>query len=393
MKPKFRQKLLGKLNWLDPERVQDYFSQLAREKGFFEAVFDSLAEGIIVTNPEGRISYLNQAATELLGVPQETALGLLLRRYLPDLKWDADGNGQPRAFSREIEVFYPKQRYLHLHALPLTAAGGGTVLILRDVTGARKQTADTIATERNEAVSLLAAGVAHEIGNPLNSLNIHLQLLDREARDLPPDKRASFKESVRVAKDEVARLDKIITDFLRAARPTPPRMTLESLNAVIEDTLQFMSAEIQSAGVTAEANLSRGLPRVWLDHDQMKQVFINLIKNALQAMKPGGKLTVATERTEEFVMVIVTDTGAGIPPNLIGKIFEPYESTKQGGSGLGLMIVRRIVQQHGGGIDVDSVVGKGTVFRVRLPTREKRARVLEAPAVTSAIQLAASEGN
>lgn len=384
---------MGKLNWLDAERMQDYFGQIASEKGFFEAVFNSLAEGIIVTDAAGRISYLNEAATELLGVPQETALGLALRRYLPDLKWDAAGNGKPRVFSREIEVFYPQPRFLHLYAVPLTAAGGGMVLILRDVTAARKQSADAIASERNQAVSLLAAGVAHEIGNPLNSLTIHLQLLDREARDLPAEKRAAFKESVRVARAEVARLDKIVADFLRAARPAPPRMALESLNAVVEETLQFMSAEIQDAGIAAEANLSRGLPRVWFDHDQMKQVFINLIKNALQAMKPGGRLTVATERAEDCVLVSVSDTGAGIPPNLIGKIFEPYESTKKGGSGLGLMIVRRIVQQHGGAMDVDSVVGKGTVFRLRLPTREKRARVLEAPPVPAAKVLEASVGS
>ena len=388
MKTKFREKLLGKLNWLDTERVQDYFGQLAQEKGFLEAVFHSLNEGVIVTNAGGRITYLNQAATELLGVPSDTAIGLPLGRYLPDLKWDAAGNGQPRAFSREIEVFYPRQRYLHLHAVPLTTADGGAVLILRDVTAARKQNADAITQERNEAVSLLAAGVAHEIGNPLNSLHIHLQLLDRELRHLPAEKRATLKESVRVAKAEVARLDTIISDFLRAARPAPVRLEPASVNAVVEETLQFMAAEIQSAGIAAEVNLTRGLPRVWLDHDQMKQVFINLIKNALQAMKPGGKLAVATERTGDYVTVSVTDTGAGIPPNLIGKIFEPYESTKQGGSGLGLMIVRRIVQQHGGAIDVDSAVGKGTVFRVRLPTREKRARVLEA-ASPAARQLAA----
>ena len=392
MKPKFRQKLLGKLNWLDTERVQDYFGQLAQEKGFLEAVFHSLNEGVIVTNASGRITYLNHAATELLGVPQDTALGLPLGRYLPDLKWDAAGNGQPRTFSREVEVFYPRQRYLHLHAVPLTTADGGAVLILRDVTAARKQTADAITQERNEAVSLLAAGVAHEIGNPLNSLHIHLQLLDRQLRQAPADKRASLQESVRVAMAEVSRLDAIISDFLRAARPAPPRLEPASVNAVVEETLQFMSPEIQKAGITAEANLTRGLPRVWLDHDQMKQVFINLIKNALQAMKPGGKLTVATERTADYVTVSVTDTGAGIPPNLIGRIFEPYESTRQGGSGLGLMIVRRIVQQHDGAIDVDSAVGKGTAFRVRLPTRERRARVLES-AATTAKQLAPPDQN
>jgi len=233
-------------------------------------------------------------------------------------------------------------------------------------------------------VSLLAAGVAHEIGNRITPLRLHLQLLDRNLRHLPAGKRAPLQELLDVALTESNWLDKIIKDFLRAARPAPPRMALESLNAVVEETLRFMSGEIQSAGITAEANLSRGLPRLWLDHDQMKQVFINLIKNALQAMKPGGRLTVATERADNSVLVSVSDTGAGIPPHLIGKIFEPYESTKKGGSGLGLMIVRRIVQQHGGAIDVDSVVGKGTVFRLRLPTREKLARVLESPAAATA---------
>ncbi|MBI5397288.1 MAG: PAS domain-containing protein [Verrucomicrobia bacterium] len=379
MKQKFHQKLLGKLNWLDAESVQGYFSQLAREHGFLEAVFNSLHEGVIVTNDEGRISYLNQAATELLGVPRDTALGLPLGRYLPDLKWDADGASRPRAFSRELEVFYPRQRYLHLYAVPLAGGGGaGAVLILRDVTESRKQAAETLESKRVEAMTLLAAGVAHEIGNPLNSLHIHLQLLERELRRLPEAPRASTQESLRVAKAEVARLDKIITQFLEAVRPTPVHMELQPVNAVVGETLEFMSGEIANAGVAVEAELARGLPRVWLDHDQMKQVFFNLIKNALEAMPRGGKLTVATEAAGNHVVISVADTGAGIPPDQIGRIFDPYRSTKPDGSGLGLMIVRRIVQEHGGALDVDSAVGKGTVFRVRLPVREKRVRVLEA---------------
>lgn len=384
MKQKFHQKLLGKLNWLDAESVQNYFSQLARERGFLEAVFNSLQEGVIVTNNEGRISYLNQAATELLGVPRDTALGLPLGRYLPDLKWDIGGGARPRVFSRELEVFYPRQRYLHLYAVPLGGGeAGGAALILRDVTESRKQAAETIESKRAEAMTLLAAGVAHEIGNPLNSLHIHLQLLDRELRRLPEEKRAPMQESLRVARAEVARLDKIISQFLEAVRPTPVHLELQPVNAVVEETLEFMSGELANAGVIVEAELARGLPRVWLDHDQMKQVFFNLIKNALEAMPAGGKLTVATQSAAGHVVVSVADTGAGIPPEQIGRIFDPYRSTKPDGSGLGLMVVRRIVQEHGGALDVDSAVGKGTVFRVRLPIREKRARLLESGRSTS----------
>jgi signal transduction histidine kinase len=192
-----------------------------------------------------------------------------------------------------------------------------------------------------------------------------------------------MQESLRVAKAEVARLDKIITQFLEAVRPTPVHLELQPVNAVVEETLEFMSGELANAGVTVEADLARGLPRVWLDHDQMKQVFFNLIKNALEAMPAGGKLNVATESAGGHVVISVADTGAGIPPEQIGRIFDPYRSTKPDGSGLGLMVVRRIVQEHGGALDVDSAVGKGTVLRVRLPIREKRARVLESGRPTS----------
>jgi len=395
MKPKFRERLLGKLKLLDTERVQGYFSQLASESGFLDTVFNSLHDGVIVINADGRIAYLNRAATELLGVPQDAALGLSLGRYLPDLNWSSNSGSRPRAFSREMAVSYPRPRYLHLHAVPLAAGadGRGAVLILRDVTESRRETAEAISAERNEALTLLAASVAHEIGNPLNSLHIHLQLLERELRGLPEEKRAPLRESLQVAKTEVARLDGIVSRFLRAARPLPVRLELEPINPVVEETLRFMGAEIEAASVTAEASLAHGLPRLWLDHDQMKQVLINLIKNALQAMTAGGKLTVGTERIEDSVVISVCDTGQGIASDEIGRIFEPYQGRRAGGMGLGLMIVRRIVQQHGGAIEVDSLVGRGTVFRIRLPTPEKRMRLLEAPATAAARQLAIAEAS
>jgi signal transduction histidine kinase len=198
-------------------------------------------------------------------------------------------------------------------------------------------------------------------------------------------------ESLQVAKTEVARLDGIVSRFLRAARPAPVHLELEPINPVVEETLRFMGAEIEAAGVTAEASLAHGLPRLWLDHDQMKQVLINLIKNALHAMTAGAKLTVTTERIEDSVVISVRDTGKGIPADEIGRIFDPYQSQRTGGMGLGLMIVRRIVQQHGGAIEVDSVVGRGTVFRIRLPTPEKRVRILEAAPGASTKQFDLSE--
>jgi signal transduction histidine kinase len=172
-----------------------------------------------------------------------------------------------------------------------------------------------------------------------------------------------------VAKGEINRLDYIITQFLQAIRPAQPQLQPASLNDVIRETLELLRPELENRGLRVEEKLDAKLPLAPIDTAQMKQVLVNLCKNAIQAMRRGGVLTLCTEGRDDGVCLVVADTGGGIPQEMLNRIFEPFYTTKKKGSGLGLMIVQRIVRDHGGRIQLESNVGQGTTFRIWLPFR------------------------
>jgi signal transduction histidine kinase len=177
---------------------------------------------------------------------------------------------------------------------------------------------------------------------------------------------------VGVAKGEIARLDYIITEFLQALRPSPPKKQFVSLNTVVEETLTLLRPELENRGLLVESSLSESLPPVQLDPGQMKQVLVNLLKNAMQATNKGGSITLSSGFTPDAVWLSVADTGSGIPPELLNQIFQPFYTTKQKGTGLGLMIVQRIVRDHDGRIELESKPGRGTTFKIWLPRHGPR---------------------
>jgi len=386
VKTSFLDKLIGRIDRVDPQSLQSFVLKLARERGFLETLFNTIQEGILVTDADGRITYFNHAAGELLGIHPERGTGEPLSRYLRELDWDkiwsADGHEWQKVVSRELEVFYPRHRFLSFYIVPFADEERdlvtGMAIILRDITETHQHTASAIESEKLSALTLLAAGVAHEIGNPLNSLNIHLQLLERDLKHLPEKQARPLRENLRVAREEIARLDGIINQFLRAVRPTRPDLQRADINDVIRDTLALLDGEINDRQILVERELADHLPKLLLDSAQMKQAFYNVFRNALQAMSAGGILRIRTEAGDSAVVVTFSDTGHGIAPEQIGRIFEPYYTTKKQGSGLGLMIVQRIVREHGGTLEIDSHVDKGTTLRIRLPVHEKRMRLLEA---------------
>src|ERR1051325_10300263 len=314
MKSSFLDKLIGRLDRIDAESLQSHMLRLVREKGFLETIFNTIAEGILVTDAGGKISYMNRTATELLGIPQATGIGSHVSKYLPDLDWQkisrADRDEWHKMLSRELEVFYPRQRLIHFYVAPLDGESEqpqGLVIILRDMTENRKKTEEAIESEKLTSLTLLAAGVAHEIGNPLNSLHIHLQLIDRELKQRPAEHNAKLREYLAVARDEVGRLDTIVSQFLKAVRPSKPNLELGSVSDVVRETVTFLKKELSDRDILVEEDLSNSLPHILFDRSQLKQAFYNLIKNALQAMGKGGILHVSTESTNEHVVVAFRD--------------------------------------------------------------------------------------
>src|SRR5207244_1114154 len=270
MKAGFLEKLIERLGRIGPENVQNYFLRLAQEKGCLETVFNAIQEGIIVTDSKARITYLNYAACGVFGLEAGEAIGKRLDERVRGLDWESLTHSSGPV-SRDMEIFYPSNRFINFYIVPLliehrdsvagdavpgpqsapkafgatTAEHVGHAMILRDITASRRSAQQTLETERLNALTLLAAGVAHEIGNPLNSLHIHLQLMERKVRELEEPARQELQESIDVARTEISRLDSIVTQFLRAIRPSRPQLQPESINTIVEEAVRFFAPEIK----------------------------------------------------------------------------------------------------------------------------------------------------
>ena len=392
-KPSSLARMLERIETLDHATLSALAQRMGRERGLFERVFNVLQEGVLVVDADGAIAFANSAAQRLLGFRSPDAGGVTLWRLAPGLRsMLASALDTATSLTREIELSYPEPRAARLYLVPFAAnveaefadSQPGAeprrfAVVLTDITRDKLDTDQRIESERVASIVLLAAGVAHELGNPLNSLTIHLQVVERKLRKLrgvdAKDSKA-LGDSLRVCQEEVARLDGIISNFLQAIRPRPPDLADTRLADVLAEVLAFQERELADRGVSVEVESPAGLPVVLADKDQVKQVFFNLIKNASEAMPPGGRLRIDARSDEDHVSLAFADNGSGIKPEDLARLFEPYHTTKPTGHGLGMMVVQRIMRAHGGQIAVESNPGKGTTVTLHFPLKQRRVKLL-----------------
>lgn len=380
--------ILGRVEDLDATSLSNLVSRLARERRLLNLVFNTLREGVLVIDSYGTVDYANNSAIDLLGINPREIGSIRLWKAVPDLArtLNMTRSGQIREvvnLSREVVISYPEERVVRLYMVPFEedpddAAIVRYAIIISDVTQEKSQTRQELENERVKSIIDLAAGVAHELGNPLNSLTIHLQVVRRNLQKLNAHPGIEkIEQSLGICTGEVERLDSIIRNFLEAVRPQKPDFQDLNLMLPLEESIEFLGPELESAGISVDVSTEANLPIILGDHNQIKQVFFNIIKNARQAMKAGGTIKVRASSDDTFVNIQIGDTGVGIAESELPKVFQPYYTTKKGGSGLGMMIVERILRDHGGKVGLDSRESVGTVVSLQFPQKNRRVRLLE----------------
>ena len=380
---KFIQKALEKLGKMDPDQIRALIVRVSGENDLLGMLLESLTDGIIVTDGNHKVMLYNKSAERLCPFAMDDIMDRLLwdcfsDRALSDF-FAATLQSQGKVSDREFTIDGPPHRILAVSLLPLVREGRvqGNVVHVEDVTEKRAKEARLRRAESLASLTTLAAGVAHEIKNPLGSMGIHLQLIQKKIAGKGCIESKDIEQHLAVIGEEVDRLNRIVVDFLFAVKPMDTVLEEGDINRVVAELIDFVRPELDQAGVAIEKELSPQVPLLRIDARYIKQALLNLIKNAVAAMPGGGLLRVESRREADDVLVRISDTGDGIPEDIMEKIFEPYFTTKPFGTGLGLTIVFKIVKEHFGDISVESRVGEGTTVTLAFPVPQKETILID----------------
>jgi len=381
---KFIQRALNKLSKLDQEQIRALLYDLASENETLEMVLNSMTDGVLVTDLNHKIIFTNQGVHSLLPMlrsdPEEHLLweavaddeiASFLRESVEgisrreDEEFTLDGSGPDRTLSFSV---VPVNRDDEPH---------GNLILVSDITDRRKREARLRRAESLASLTTLAAGVAHEIKNPLGSIGIHIQLIQKALKQNQCLDEETAGRYLEIITEEIERLNGIVVDFLFAVRPMDTSMKRSTVNGVVEELIEFIKYELEENQVKLDTKLQRNLPKVDLDEKYMKQALINIIKNGVAAMNQGGTLKIVTREDQGFVHIDISDSGIGMSEEQLSKIFEPYYTTKEFGSGLGLTVVYKVIREHNGEVSVHSRENQGTTFTISLPIPDSEKRLLD----------------
>ncbi len=381
---KFFRRALKKFDKLSGEQVRDLLSDLTSENELLEIVLNSMTDGIVVTDTNNRLIFHNRRSDRLIPFSPVELDDSVIWEVIED---DDISNFIKKTLLNAEKVSEEEftikiggiTKTLWLDIMPVVREGAiqGSLLHVSDITERKKRDGRLRRAENLASLTTLAAGVAHEIKNPLGSISIHIQLMQKSLKRDKQLKEETSGKYLDILNEEVERLNNIIVDFLFAVRPMNPTMKKSDINKVLTDLLEFVKYELEEASVSIECEFQEDLPKLDIDEKYIKQAILNIIKNSVAAMPDGGVMYFKTVKDEDFVHIYVCDTGTGISEENMSKIFEPYFTTKQFGSGLGLTVVYKIIKEHGGDIVLESVENQGTTFTINLPVPQIGKRLLD----------------
>lgn len=386
---------------MNEAQLRTFVKLLANEYSLLDSVMDSLNDGVIVADSENKIIKSNRAAERILGTSfrgtslRSTSLGgSVLGEGHEKNVWEhikiqdiadfvssviQNESGQTsKEFSLKADKPEGKNKYIEVSVLPLVTEKKiqGTIIMIADITEKRIEEIKNRRLENLASLTNVAAAVAHEIKNPLAAISIHLQLLKKNftACNLSINQKA--QKHIGVIEEEIERLNKIVVDFLFAVRPLKFEFVPVDINALLKNLYDTFFDEFNDSGISIALSFSKDLPKIQGDERFLRQAFMNVLTNAKAAMPNGGFLDISTKAVNDFIIVTISDSGQGILPEDMHKIFEPYFTTKHDGTGLGLTMTYKVIKEHGGDINVYSDYGMGTSFKFSLPIERKGAMLL-----------------
>lgn len=380
----FVKRALEKISKLDSGQIEQLLQAVAEENERLAVVLDSMNDGVLVTDEEHRLQLVNKAAERLVPLVPGRIIG---ERFI----WDSIADPDIAGFTREIltneDAASDREfaldhggvtRILSCSILPLVQEGHirGNVVQLVDISEKRGREARLRRAESLASLTTLAAGVAHEIKNPLGSIGIHAQLIEKSLSLMEGKEAETVRGYLEVIGEEIERLNRIVVDFLFALRPMDTHLENGDLNQLVEDLLSFVQYELEQAGIEVVQDLDPELPELKLDTRYFKQALLNIVKNAIHAMPEGGMLRVSTQTRGDDALLRVSDNGVGMSEEVVGKIFEPYFTTRDFGSGIGLTLVYKVVKEHLGDISVISREGQGSTFTITLPVPQREQHLI-----------------
>jgi len=353
---------------------------LSRARAFSDSLVNHMPIGLVAMDPGKRIIAFNETAEALFGLPAGDVLGRTSEETLPEIITETtEGLGATQQIlEKETDCPVSRERTISLSIIATRLQDDegnffGYVILFRDLTEVQHLKRELERNRRLAAIGSLASGVAHEIRNPLSSIKGFATYLRERYRDNPEDLQVTD-----IMIQEVERLNRVIGQLLEFSRPLILNRKEAAIEPILRHAMKMIEIQALEKGVSLEVDFGRMVPDLLLDSDRMTQVFLNLTLNALNAMEKGGTLSLrVTQSGDRTVRVDISDTGTGIGKEELGRIFDPYFTTRPSGTGLGLPIAQRIVEAHGGEILVSSEPGRGTVFSVLLPRREASSEPIE----------------